>query len=275
VTTALRSLVDARDLWTNLTLREFRSKYKRSALGWGWSLLNPLASIGIYWLVFGVFLDVQAPVGDPSGVDLFVLYLVCGLLPWTFMANGLSAGLASVVANSALVKKVWFPREVLITSVVASWFISFCIEMSVATVLLVVGGSEPYLYLPLVFVVMLFQAVFIVGVGLGLSALNVYFRDVSHLFGLFLQLWFYLTPIVYSINQVPESHELAGVNIPVRDLLSLNPMLHFVDCYRALLYDNRWPAFSDMAWVVVSAIVAVVVGWRVFRRYEPTFAEEL
>jgi len=275
VKSAVQSVMDSRDLWINLTLREFRSKYKRSVLGWGWSLLNPLASIAIYWLVFGVFLDVQAPAGSPSGVSLFVLYLICGLLPWTFLANGLSSGMTSVVGNAALVKKVWFPREVLVFSVIASWLISFCIEMSVATGLLIAGGSEPYVYLPGVLVVMLLQTVFITGLSLGLAAVNVYFRDVSHLMGLFLQLWFYLTPIVYSLEQVPETKRLGSIDVPVRRLLELNPMLHFVNCYRALLYDNRWPSMADALWVVGAAGVAIVVGWRCFRRLEPLFAEEL
>ena len=100
-----------RDLAVNLTLRELRGRYKRSVLGWTWSLLNPLATVAIYSLVFSFFLKVQPPVGKPSGLKSFALFLLCGLVPWNFFQNGLNMGLGSLVSNGNLIKKVYFPRS--------------------------------------------------------------------------------------------------------------------------------------------------------------------
>src|SRR5687767_12024781 len=111
--TSVLELRRHRELFANLTLRELRGKYKRSALGWGWSLVNPLAQMVIFSLVFGVFFDFDPPRGDPSGLRVFAFFLLCGLLPWTFLANGVINGMGSLLANANLVKKVWFPRELL------------------------------------------------------------------------------------------------------------------------------------------------------------------
>ena len=124
-----------RELFANLTLRELRGKYKRSVLGWGWSLLNPLAQMAIFSLVFGFFLKVDPPVGDPSGLHVFAFFLLCGLLPWTFLANGAhQRAWASLLANANLVKKVWFPRELLVGATVGSFGVSFLIELGVLAV---------------------------------------------------------------------------------------------------------------------------------------------
>src|SRR3954451_15687852 len=109
------------DLLVNLTQRELRSKYKRSVLGWGWSLLNPLASMVIFTVVFAVLLKQKPDVGNPSGLKLFPLFLLCGLLPWNFLANSMNGGMSTLVGNANLVKKVYFPREVLVAANVASW----------------------------------------------------------------------------------------------------------------------------------------------------------
>ena len=273
--TALREAIPPRDLLVNLTLRELRGKYKRSALGWAWSLINPLAAIGIYSLVFGVFLKVEAPVGSPSGLHAFVLFLLCGLLPWTFLANGLTSGLGSVVTNANLVKKVWFPRETLVIATVASWMISCAIELSVASVILLLAGSSVLAWVPVVALVLVFQTIFIVGLALALSASNVYFRDIGHITAIFMQLWFYLTPIVYPSSRVPESKEVFGVSVPVRAILRFNPMVHFIDAYRACLYDNRWPSAQSFAVIVLCAVGSLAIGIALFRRLSANFAEEL
>lgn len=271
----MREALAPRELLINLTLRELRGKYKRSALGWAWSLINPLAAIGIYSLVFGVFLKVEAPVGSPSGLHAFVLFLLCGLLPWTFLANGLTSGLGSVVTNANLVKKVWFPRETLVFASVGAWMISCAIELGVATVILLIAGSSVLSWLPIVAVILVLQTFFITGLALALSAANVYFRDIGHITAIALQLWFYLTPIVYPSSRVPATKEVFGTSIPVGRLLRLNPMVHFIDAYRACLYDNRWPSAQSFLVMTASAGAAMAVGVALFRRLSANFAEEL
>src|SRR3954451_16658695 len=169
----LAELSQSRELIINLTLRELRGKYKRSVLGWTWSLLNPLSTMAIYWLVFGVIIKIHIPPGDPSGLDIFPLFLLCGLLPWNFLAGGMTGGMETLVGNANLIKKVYFPREVLVIASVNSWAFSLCIEMVVLAVALLIVGNMVLPWLPLVLLVMAVQFAFVLGFALLLSVLNV------------------------------------------------------------------------------------------------------
>jgi len=263
------------ELLTNLTLRELRSKFKRSALGWLWSIINPLSLIAIYGVVFGIILDTDPPVGDPSGLDNYAMFLVCGLLPWTFLANGLSGSAGSIVANEGLVKKVYFPRWVLPASSVLSWLASYGVEMLVLAAVLAGFGNVVLTSIPMVLVIMLIQTVYIFGLGMLLSGANAFFRDVQHFLSIALNVWFYATPVLIPASVIPEQYEAFGATIPLHDLFALNPMAAFVEAYRALLYDQRGPTLSTMVEITVWAAIVVVVGVLVFRRLEPRLAEEL
>jgi ABC-2 type transport system permease protein len=277
--TALRELRDSRELLVNLTLREVRGKYKRTALGQGWSLLNPLATLAIFSLVFGVLLQTRVPAGDPSGLDAFALFLACGLLPWTFFSGALSGGMSALVLNAGLVKKVYFPREVLVTSTVLSFVVTFLTELGVLTVLLLVFGGQPLLYLPLVALAVVLLTGFALGLALLLAIANVYFRDTSYLVALLLQFWFYLTPVVYPPSLVDDAVARRGgfdvLGVPAGTLYRLNPMERFVTLFRTLLYDDRLPSWQDWAGTLVATALALVVGALVFRRFSPRLVEEL
>ena len=196
-------LVERRELLVHLTLRELRSRYKKSVLGWTWSLLNPLASVLIYWLVFSVFLEVEPPIGDPSGLQNFVLYLLCGLVLWNFFAGGVNLSLDAFLGNANLIKKVYFPRELLVVSGVASLLVSLSIEVGVLSVILVIAGNMVIPWLPMAIFQIAVLTVFVVGIGLFLSVANVYFRDVKHFVAIAMQALFYSAPIVYPISVSP------------------------------------------------------------------------
>jgi ABC-type polysaccharide/polyol phosphate export permease len=200
------------------TLRELRSKFKRSTLGWLWSVINPLANIAIYTVIFGVFLKVAPPVGDPSGLEVYGFFLVCGLLPWTFLTSGLNGAAASIVTNEGLVKKVYFPRWVLPAASTLAWLANFGVELIVLGVVLLVAGNLVVPWIPVVIALMALEAGFVLGLGLLLSAANAYFRDVQHFMAIALNIWFYATPILYPPEQIPADSEFLGV--AVRDLLA-------------------------------------------------------
>jgi ABC-2 type transport system permease protein len=273
--TSLAELKGSRDLMVNLTLRELRGKYKRSVLGWTWSLLNPLASMVIFTVVFSFFLKVSVPPGKPSGLTGFAFFLMPALLSWNFLSNGMNGSIGALLGNSNLIKKVYFPREVLVGANVASWVVAYVIELFVLAVAVLLAGSMVLPWLAPLLLIVTIQTVFVLGVGMILSVLNVFFRDVQHLINIVLQLWFYATPIVYPISYVPEKASLLGIELPVRTLYGLNPMVRFVDAYRAVLYDLRLPALNDMLFITGAAIVALVVGVITFSRLEPKLAEEL
>ncbi len=278
---ALAEFRDSRELLANLTLREVRGKYKRTALGQGWSLLNPLVSLAIYSLVFGLLLRADPPVGDPSGLDVFALWLAAALLPWTFFSGAVLAGVQSLLLNANLVKKVYFPRELLVVSSVLSFVVTLSVELGALVVLLVVAGANPLPWLPLVVVAVVLLTAFALGLSLLLSISNVYFRDTGHLAALVFQFWFYLTPVVYPATLVDSVVEergglhVLGVRLPVDHLYGLNPMQRFSDVFRALLYDNRLPDWQDWAACAVVAALALALGVTVFRRFAPRLAEEL
>ena len=276
----LRELFASRELLWNLTQREIRGKYKRTALGQLWSLANPLAAILIYTFVFSFVFQLEAPVGDPSGVQNYALFLVCGLLPWLFFSRVLGQGVEIIVNNAGLIQKVYFPRVVLPLSLTSAIFFSWLFEMAVlVAALLIVQAFFVIPLLPVVLAFMFVLAVFASGIAMVASIINVYFRDMFHLTSVALQFWFYLTPILYPISLVEEQSErvggLLGSPITVLDVYRLNPMETFIDIFRTLLYDNRLPDFATTLIALGWALVAAVAGLWIFSRKERELAELL
>ena len=268
----------SRELLGNLTMREVKGKYKRSLIGQGWSLLNPIASLAIYSLVFGFVLKAEPDPGEPSGLDVFVLWLACALLPWNFFAATLTGGMASLVNNANLIQKVYFPRYTLVVSTMLSNLVNFGFELLVLIVALVVFGGSPWIWIPGAIIATAVLAVFAVGLALTLSICNVYFRDTAQFVGILMQIWFYATPIVYPVHLIADKQAQMtanGNNFPLLALYELNPMERFSAVFRNLLYDNRMPELGDMAYCVLAALVSIAFGTWVFKRFQGNIAEEL
>lgn len=274
-----RELLASRELLVNLSLREIKGKYKRTIFGQLWSLANPLAAMLIYTFVFGFIFRLQPDPGNPSGVNAFPVWLLCGLLPWLFFSNVISTGASSLVANANLIQKVYFARVVLPLSQVGAIGFNWLFEMAVLIIALTIVGAFVWPWLWLVLIVMLLLAMFSAGVALILSVANVYFRDTEHLLGILLQIWMYLTPIIYPISLVKtQSDAIGGIfgsTITLLDIYLANPMVQFVGVFRELLYDNRWPDGGSLLACAIWAIAALVIGLFVFRRNEKGLAEAL
>jgi ABC-2 type transport system permease protein len=276
--TTVAEYAAARELLGNLTQRELRGKYKRSALGWAWSLINPLALAVIFTFVFGVVFKGRLEAtgnSNLSGITAYPLFLLCGLLPWAFLSNSITGSIGALVANSNLVKKVYFPREILIGANVLSWVVSLLIELAVLGVALLAFGNVWLQYLPLLLVVIALQTVFATGIGLLLAALNVYFRDVQHFVGIFLQLWFYATPVIYPITLLGNIAERDVFGVSLLTLYKLNPMTAFVEMYHQMLFYLQWPDWELFLYAAVVSFATLAFGLLVFKRLEPRFAEEL
>lgn len=273
----LRTVLSARDLLANLTLREIRGKYKRTFFGQLWSLANPLAAMLIYTFVFAFILRLEPDRGNPSGIDIFALWLLCGLLPWTFVTNVVNQGLASIVGNANLIQKVYFSRIVLPLSAAGAVGFAWLFEMGVLIIALSIVGAFVLPWIPILLLVMFLLAIFSVGIALMLSIANVYFRDTEYFVSIALQIWMYLTPIIYPIKLMEEASAslggLLGTDITVLDLYLLNPMEHFVAIFRQLLYDNRWPDTADVVICLIWSVAAFALGLWVFRRSENKLAE--
>jgi lipopolysaccharide transport system permease protein len=244
-----------------------------------WSLANPLALMLIYSLVFGVLFKSSPPPGSPSGLDVFPLWLLCGLLPWIFFSTVVSSSAASLVDNSNLIQKVSFSRIVLPLSTVGASAYNWLFEMAVLLIALTIAGGFVLPWIPLLLVVMALLAIFAAGVGMLFSIANVYFRDTQYLLTIVLQLWIYLTPIIYPIERVAaasaDKGELFGTPVTILGLYDLNPMVHFLALFRQVLYDNRWPDGIEWLICLVWALASVGFGMLVFRKNERNLAETL
>ena len=267
---ALAELSSSKELLANLTLRELRGKYKRTALGWGWSLLNPLALMATYSLVFSVLLNIDPPEGK-DGLRSYPLFLLCGLLPWTFVANSVTGGMESLLQNANLIKKTYFRREILVVSTVLAFLVSFATEMAVLGLAFLAFGSMVLPWLPALVLLMLLLSVFVIGLALLFSVVNVYFRDARYLVGIGLQLWFYATPILYPISLVDDS-DLPAWAVSV---YKANPMVGFVESIRDLLYVQQVPPLGTLAYLVALSVGVFAVGAWCFGRLEGRLAEEL
>lgn len=272
---ALRELAARRELVLNLTQRELKGKYKRSALGWAWSLLNPLATMLIFTVVFRFVLRVPIPVGESTGIRVFALWLLCGLLVWNLISNGMNGGIAALVGNANLIKKVYFPREALVVSAVLALVVTLLIELGVLAVALAFFGNVVVLWLPVLVLLLALVTAFTLGLALMLSVANVYFRDMQYFVAIFLQLWFYATPIIYPIELVEAQRGTEVLGVSILTLYNLNPAVTFVEAFRDVLYDLQWPGPDRWGAMLAWAVVSMVVGVRVFRRFEGRLAEEL
>jgi ABC-2 type transport system permease protein len=263
--TLLSSYRDSRELFIHLTLRELRSKYKRSFLGWAWSLVTPLATMLVYTIVFSLFLR-AAPLPGVHGLHVFALWLMCALLPWTFFTTGMMGSMGAVVGNSSLISKTYFDRRLLPAASVGAAFVSHLIEMSLLVVVLAAFGDwEAVTFLPMVLILMGVMTLAAFGMGLLVSAANVYFRDVEHFMSILIMIWLYLTPIIYPITAAKRYARY----------IKVNPMTEASNSFRAVLYYGRFPTAVDLGYFVGFAVVIFAVGWTVYTRAQGGFAEEL
>lgn len=252
----LRGLWRYRDLVRNLVTRDLRVKYKGSTLGFAWSLLHPLVMAAVYTLAFRYVLAVQ--------IERFPLFLLSGLLPWMFFAGALVQATGSIADNGHLVRKVAFPRLALPLGAVTSQFVQFLLMFTTIVPVAVLFGTglSPAL-LALIPVVGL-HLVFTFGLGLLTSTAYVYFRDTRHLLDVALQIWFWLTPVVYSAALVPAS---------LSRMLALNPMTLFITSYQRIVLEAAWPSVATLLAMTAVAGTMGVLGLVVFTRHQRRFAE--
>ncbi len=222
----LSEISGSRELLKNLTMREVKGKYKRSVLGQTWSLINPIAMLAIYSVVFGFVLKAEPAAGDPSGLEVFVLWLACALLPWNFFSATVTGGMNALIANGNLIQKVHFPRWTLVVSTMAAAAVNFGFELVALVIAIALFGGNPWIWIPGVLIIVVLLALFGLGIALALSVANVYFRDTAQFVGIFMQIWFYATPIVYPLHLIRDKEALWAQQrprLPARDGLRAQP----------------------------------------------------
>lgn len=253
-----KDLYNYRELLKTNIKKDVGGKYKNSVLGVLWSFINPLLQIAVYALVFQVILK--------SEIENYTVYLCCGLIPWQYFSSVVLRGAAVVVDNANIIKKVYFPREILPISVVASEGVNFLIATIIILGFVIFGGIGLSWNILWYFVILAIQFVVSIGVAFIVSSLTVYFRDLLHLLGILIQLLFYATPIVYSISSVP---------VNLQWIVKINPMSYLIDGYRSIFYDKMMPNIQGLLIALAMGIVLCLIGYFVFKKLERRFAEEL
>jgi lipopolysaccharide transport system permease protein len=260
----LANLYRHRQLIAALTARDLKARYRGSILGYFWSLANPLLLLGVYTLVFTRFFEQQV-------VSPYPLFLFAGILPWTFFSAAILESITSISANAGLIKKVMFPAEALPLVVVLSHLVHFVLAIPVllaATLVFAAFGkftlSTTILLAP---VLMLVQTLFVAGIAMIVSSASVLFRDLRDIVANLMQLGFFVTPIIYLIDNITSR--------PLRALLRFNPMTPFVVSYQDVLFFGRLPALSDALLMLVYAGVSLTLGFFVFDCLRDTLAEAI
>jgi ABC-type polysaccharide/polyol phosphate export permease len=264
---SLRSAAAHRNLLYLLSLKELRTRYKKSVLGWAWSLLNPLTQMIIFSVIFLLVFEQPKPVGDPSGLKSFPLYFLSGALPFNFFSISVGVAIGSVQGGAGLIKKVQFPHEHLVFSVIVAQFVTLLIELAVLTVALLIAGNMVLPWLPVLLLVLGLLAMFTTGVALILSAANVFYHDVNYLWGILAQILFYATPVIYS----PATIELSAL----RFIANYGPTGSFIIAVHNVVYDLRLPGIGRLVQLVVMSFASFFIGAWVFNRLSPRFAEEM
>lgn len=268
-TRAFRELVAWRELTANLVRRDLKVRHRGTFLGMLWSLTTPLLLVALYWFIFTFILRVD-PADDAVRPDRqpvpFALYFFCGLVLWNLFSNAVNASTGSVVGSGYLLGKVWFPRAILPLSTVLSSMVTFAFESAVLVVLTVAVVGPPNVHVLWVPVVVAVVVALAFGLALLLSALTVFLRDVSHFVGVLLQVWFWGTPIIYSLGYVSDRPGLVR-------LLELNPMTGAVVSFRNVVLLGHAPPLRLLAYSAVVAVVALALGAAVFGRWQRVFPE--
>lgn len=252
----VRELIRYRILVVALVGRQLKARYRGSFLGFLWTVLNPLLLMAVYALVFRVYVRIEVP--------NYALFLLCGLLPWSFFATSLSEGVNAVVSGGTLVTKSLFPAHILPTVTVIANLVNYLLSLPVLAGFMAFYGVPFHVSLLAFPLVVLLQTMFTWGLTLALASINVHFRDVQHILTNVLALWFFLCPIVYSTDHIPESMSL---------MQALNPLGVLVDTYHGLFLEGRMPSLEVLGSLAGFALVSVAVGLVVFERYRDSFAE--
>lgn len=245
-------------LYTNVK-KDIRGKYKASFLGVLWSFINPLLQVVVYAIVFPYIMRSQ--------IDNYLVFLICGIIPWTWFTTSLMGGTTSITNNSNLIKKVYFPREILPISVVTSGMVNFFISCLIIMLFAIFGGlgiSWHIVFVPLVAIV---QYLVQLGFVFILSAFNVYVKDVEYMVSFLLNLVFYATPILYTADMFAGS-KFAWI-------FKVNPMAYIVDSYRRIFYAHMLPNFKQLGVLFLCSLLLVFIGYSIFKKLEKRFAEEV
>lgn len=253
-----KNIYQYRELLKTNIKKEIRGKYKHSFLGVLWSFLYPLLQLAVYAIIFPLILK--------NSQENYVIFLCAALIPWNFFTTIVTQSTGTIIANGDIVKKVYFPREILPISVVTSQLVNFLISTIIIIVFVLCAGMGLSKYIIFYPIILLIQYIFSIGISFIVSSLTVFLRDLEHLISIGMMMLFYATPIAYSAEVIPEKFSF---------IITLNPMAHILNAYRDIFYYQRMPNMQTLGIMFAISILIFVVGYLIFNKLQKNFAEEL
>lgn len=254
----LKRIYKYREFLKTNVKKDIRGKYKGSFLGILWSFVNPLLMSLIYAIVFPFILK--------NSQDNYVTFVVIGILPWTFFTTVISQGTFCILANAGIIKKVYFPREILPISVAVSGLVNFMIALPIIIAFLLLSGIGLSFYALLFPLIALTEFILLLGIIFITCSVNVYIRDAEYIIAFFVNMLFYATPVLYSATLFPDKY---------RAILNLNPMTTIINSYRDIFYYQTMPNLSALLMVLGCSLILLIIGINVFKKLEKKFAEEV
>lgn len=255
----IKHIYEYRTMIASLIKRDLRGRYKGSVLGFAWTFLNPLFQLVVYTLVFSTIMR--------AGIEDYYLFLFVALIPWIFFSSSISAGATCIVAQKEMIKKIYFPREILPIAHVACQFVNMLFSFVIIFAVLIFTGKgvngQALLFLP---IVMIAEFLLALSITMIISAVTVFLRDLEHILAIVVMAWQFLTPVMYSVDMVPEN---------LRSIFNLNPMTPIIVAYRDIFYYKQVPHLLTLGMGVGFSIILLIVGWLIFGQMQKHFAEEL
>lgn len=258
-----KAIIKRRELLTQMTLREIKSRYKQSIMGYFWVILNPFFQILIMSFVFSTIMKI--PTNANASIP-YIVFLYVGLLPWTLFSNSLTSASGSIVSNAGLITKVYFPRTILPISTIFAKIIDFMFALTILIAFMFIYQVPVNLNIIWVVPIFFIQQIFTLGLSLFLAAINLVYRDIQYLLSLIISLWFYLTPIVYPTDIVPEKYKL---------IFKLNPMSVITNAYRQAILAGGVPSLSSLSIALLVSIITLYLGFKYFKKLEKTFSDNV
>ncbi len=247
-----------REMLRNLVSKEISARYKASVLGFLWTFVNPLLTLIVYSFVFSVVMK--------TNIQHYSMFLFVALLPWNYIAMSLTQGTTSLVGNVGLVKKIYFPRAILPLSLVLANMINYLLGLIILIPALAIFHIRFTVALVAFPVVLAVETLLVTSLTLLVAIGNVYFRDLEHIIGIFIMLWFFMTPIVYSVNTIP---------VNLRNLFDLNPATPIIEAFRSIFFYGVWPDWRLLGWLSLVLIIIFVLCWFIFMRFQRYVVEEI
>lgn len=254
----MQRLWNYRHLTFKLAISEFRLRYKNSILGFFWSLAEPLLMLTVLYVVFTNLMQVN--------VEHYQLFLLIGIISWNMLSRGTTMSLNCILGRASLVQKIYFPREVLVISSCITAFLMTLLELVVFGTFMAAFNVVPGITILFSPFILFIEFILILGVSFGLAAINVYYRDVQYIWAVFLQAGFFAAPIIYPISIIPDNYIW---------LIRLNPMTRIIDMLRGSVIYSGSPVLLDWIFITLAALSLLAVGYLIFMKLEPGFAEEM